>query len=140
MVYLSKKLINSCWNYSQNLPSESAKEILGDVEKLTVEKVDAVLTEFMKEYKQGKRWPSAYYMTAYRFSKAALNAYTRMVAKKYPNICVNCVSIGYARSDLTCYTGFLTAEEGAQNLLKLADEKTSGAFLSTNGVLSFWII
>ena len=110
---------------------------MGDVEKLTVEKVDAVLTEFMKEYKQGKRWPSTYYMTAYRFSKAALNAYTRLVAKKYPNICVNCVSLGYVKSDLTCYTGFLTAEEGAQNLLKLADEKTSGAFLSTNGVLSF---
>ncbi|KAF3441300.1 hypothetical protein FNV43_RR15213 [Rhamnella rubrinervis] len=122
----------------RNLPIESAKEILGDVENLTVEKVDEVLTEFMKEYKQGKRWPSAtYYMTAYRFSKAALNAYTRMLAKKYPNVCVNCVSLGYVKSDLTCYTGFLTAEEGAQNLLNLADEKTSGVFLSPKGLLSF---
>ncbi|GJU06499.1 short-chain dehydrogenase/reductase SDR [Tanacetum coccineum] len=57
-------------------------------------------------------WPLT--MSAYKVSKAALNAYTRLTAKKFPNIIVNCVHPGYVVTDMTSQTGFITVEDGAK--------------------------
>nr|GEV64753.1 hypothetical protein [Tanacetum cinerariifolium] len=57
-------------------------------------------------------WPLT--MSAYKVSKAVLNAYTRLSAKKFPNIIVNCVHPGYVVTDMTSQTGFITVEDGAK--------------------------
>ncbi|KAF3441303.1 hypothetical protein FNV43_RR15216 [Rhamnella rubrinervis] len=134
--------VSSALGMLENIPSEWAKEILSDVEKLTEERVDEVVTEFLKDFKEGnletKGWPT--YISAYRISKAAMNAYTRILAKKYPHICVTSVCPGYVKTDITCNTGVLTVVEGAQILVNLAlrpNEKPSGVFISHQGVLPF---
>ncbi|XP_048333841.1 (-)-isopiperitenone reductase-like isoform X2 [Ziziphus jujuba] len=126
-----------------NIPNELAKQILNDVEKLTEERVDEVLSEFMKDFKEGrleaKGWPTN--VSAYKLSKASMNAYTRILAKRFPNFRVNSIHPGYVKTDMTCNTGLLTVEEGAQILVTAAllppDDKSSGLFISHEGVLSF---
>ncbi|CAL1401038.1 unnamed protein product [Linum trigynum] len=67
-------------------------------------------------------------------SKAALNAYSRMIdakKKKYPNLCINCVCPGYVKTDINANTGTSTAGEGAAGPVKLAllpDGGPSGRF------------
>ena len=87
----------------QNIKNEWAKAVLSDAENLTEERVDEVLNQFLKDFKEGlleaKSWPSN--LSGYTVSKAALNAYTRILARKYPTLCINCVCPGFVKTDLT---------------------------------------
>ncbi|KAL2536487.1 (+)-neomenthol dehydrogenase [Forsythia ovata] len=102
--------------------NEWANQVLSNAEKLTEDKVDDVLNKFLQDFKENSLkvngWPE--YLPAYRLSKSAINAYTRILAKKYPNFCINCVCPGYVKTDINGNTGSLTVEEGAESLLKLA--------------------
>lgn len=116
--------------------------MLGDAEKLTEERVDEVSNEFLKDFKEGsldsKSWPGCW--SAYIVSKAALNAYTRIVANKYPSFRINCVCPGYVKTDITHNTGLLTIDEGAENAVKLAllpHNGPSGVFFDQNKVSTF---
>jgi len=111
------------------------KEVFNDVENLTEDKIDDILDEFLKDFKEGsldtKGWHLA--MSAYSVSKAALNAYTRILAKKYPSFCINAVCPGYVKTDINCNTGFLTPDEGAEAAVRLAllpQGSPSGLFFS----------
>ena len=87
----------------QNFPNGWAKEVLSDAESLTEERIDAVLAELLEDFKQGlvekKSWPTIF--PPYTVSKAAVNAYTRILAKKYPNFYINCVCPGFVNTDIT---------------------------------------
>ncbi|KAI9110162.1 hypothetical protein K1719_019203 [Acacia pycnantha] len=81
---------------------ERAREVLSDLESLTREKLDEVVSEFMKDYEQGtwieKGWPT---MTPPNtVAKAALNVYTRLTAKNYPSFRVNSVSPEFVKTDI----------------------------------------
>ncbi|KAL3618659.1 hypothetical protein CASFOL_037478 [Castilleja foliolosa] len=124
------------------IPSEWAKRILNDAENLTEEKIDEVLDVFLKDFKEGsleaKGWPI--HISAYIVSKAAMNAYTRFLAKKYPGFRINCVCPGYVKTDGNYNTGGLTVEEGADSLVRLAllpDDGPSGLFFYRHEVASF---
>lgn len=65
-----------------------------------------------------KGWPPTH--SAYTLSKAALNAYTRHVAKNYPNLCVNSVDPEFVKTNLSCNAGILTIDEGAKNVASMA--------------------
>jgi NAD(P)-dependent dehydrogenase (short-subunit alcohol dehydrogenase family) len=95
--------------------------VLGDTENLTEERVDEVLSKFLKDFKEGsletKGWSCL--MAAYRVSKAALNAYTRIVAKNYPSFRVNCLCPGLVKTDGNT-AGILTIDEGAESVVRLA--------------------
>ena len=126
----------------QEIPSEWAKEVLGNVESLTEERVDEVLNEYLKDFKEGsletKGWPR--YMSAYIISKATMNAYTRIVAKKFPSFQVNCLCPVYVKTDINHNTGYLTIDEGAKRVVKLAllpNDGPSGLFFSRNEVTTF---
>ncbi|KAK3019305.1 hypothetical protein RJ639_004625 [Escallonia herrerae] len=119
----------------QHIPNKTAKKELSDVESLTEERVDAVVKDFLEDVKEGlvesKGWPSSY--TAYIVSKAALNAYTRVLAKMHPKISTNAVCPGYVKTDLTNTQGILSAAEGAKAAVSLAlmpDSGPSGLFYS----------
>ncbi|KAG2720258.1 hypothetical protein I3760_02G028900 [Carya illinoinensis] len=118
----------------QNIPNKRAQGVLGDVENLTEEKLDEILKEFLKDFKEGsveaKGWPT--FASAYTISKAAVSAYTRILAKKYPSFCINCVCPGYVKTDLNSNTGNVPVEEGAARAVRLAllpDGSPSGIFL-----------
>ncbi|XP_074334755.1 salutaridine reductase-like isoform X2 [Apium graveolens] len=113
--------------------NEKVKADLNNVESLTEENIDEILKWFLKDYKENNLkangWPIT--VSAYKLSKAAINAYTRLLAKKFPNMLINCVHPGYTQTELTCKTGPLTPEEGARAptmLALLPDDGPSGIY------------
>lgn len=119
-----------------------ARRVLDDTENLTEELIDEVLREYMKDLKEGclenKGWPT--YLSAYMVSKAAMNSYTRILARKYPNFCINCVCPGFVKTDINRNTGFLSVEEGAASVVRLAllpNGSPSGLFYSREEMSNF---
>ncbi|KAL5796235.1 hypothetical protein ACOSQ2_001055 [Xanthoceras sorbifolium] len=114
--------VSSSIGMLKNVANEKAKGVLSDIDNVTEEKIDEVLKELLKDFKEGsldtKGWPIN--MFAYTLSKATINTYTRILAKKYPNFRINCVCPGYIKTDLNFNTGFLTVEEGAESAVRLA--------------------
>ncbi|GAB2224167.1 hypothetical protein Drorol1_Dr00004915 [Drosera rotundifolia] len=108
--------VSSRMGLLKNINNEWAKGIFIKAENHTEEEVDEVVKVFLQDFKEGshteKGWPQT--GCAYIVSKAALNAYTRVVAKKYPTLGINCVCPGYVKTDLNFNTGVLTLEEGAE--------------------------
>ncbi|CAL5381773.1 unnamed protein product [Camellia sinensis] len=104
----------------QYVSNEWAVGVLSDAENLTEHKVDEILTDFMKDFKEdqleSKNWPT--YLSAYILSKAAMNAYTRILAKTHSHLMINCVCPGYVKTN--SYAGLLTVEEGASSPVRLA--------------------
>ena len=126
----------------QNIANQSAKRVFDDVENHTEERIDKLLIEFIKDFKEGslenKGWPTI--LSAYIVSKAAMNSYTRILAKKYPNMCINCVCPGYVKTDLTKNTGMLTVHQGAASVVRLAllpDGSPSGLFFIREEISNF---
>ncbi|KAH7841679.1 hypothetical protein Vadar_032976 [Vaccinium darrowii] len=122
--------------------NEKAKKELSNIESLTVEKVDELVQEFVKDLKEDlletKGWPTLF--SAYSMSKVALNGYTRVLAKNYPNMVINAVSPGFVKTDLTHPNGILTVEQGAKGPVMLAlalDGGPSGLFYDQMEVSTF---
>ncbi|KAK3021444.1 hypothetical protein RJ639_045633, partial [Escallonia herrerae] len=134
--------VSSSTGNLKNIPNEWAKGVLSDAESLTEERVDEVLNEFLKDFKEGaleaKCWPG--FLAAYTVAKASTNAYTRIAARKYPSFCINCVCPGYVKTDMNYNTGTFTVEEGAACPVKLAllpDGGPSGLFFLRDEASSF---
>ncbi|KAJ4977581.1 hypothetical protein NE237_008361 [Protea cynaroides] len=118
----------------QNVSDTWAKEVLSDEDGLTEEKVDDVLNKYLKAFRETNGWP------AYTMSKAAMNAYTKILAKKLPKFRINCVCPGYVKTDINYNTGIFTVEEGAAGPVKLAllpDDGPSGLFFFQKEVSTF---
>ncbi|KAB1227818.1 (+)-neomenthol dehydrogenase [Morella rubra] len=134
--------VSSSAGMLEKLGNKWAKGVLADEENLTEERVDEVLREFLKDFEEGslepKGWPA--HSSAYIISKAALNAYTRILAKRYPNFCINCVCPGFIKTDINNNTGLLSVEEGAAHPLRLAllpNGSPSGLFFVQQEVSPF---
>ncbi|XP_047337574.1 (+)-neomenthol dehydrogenase-like [Impatiens glandulifera] len=134
--------VSSSMGKLKNIPNERAKEVLNDMESLTNERIDDVLNEFLKDFKEekleDKGWPD--FLGAYILSKAAMNAYTRLVAKKFPNILVNCVCPGFVKTDMNYNMGVLSVEEGAASPVRLAllpKDGPSGTYFVRSEISSF---
>lgn len=126
----------------QNIPHKWAKGIFNDIDNLSEEKLDEVVKEYLKDAKEGstkdKGWPA--HSGSYTISKAALNAYTRLLAKKHPNWKINAVCPGFTKTDMNHHSGFLTVEEGAESPVRLAllpDDGPSGLFFIRKEVAEF---
>ncbi|KAL5565592.1 hypothetical protein UlMin_028756 [Ulmus minor] len=134
--------VSSSMGKLQSISNEWAKRILSDAENLTEDRIDEVLREFLKDFKEGslesKGWPT--FLSAYTVSKAAMNAYTRILAKKYPSFRINCVCPGYVKTDINYNSGILSVEEGAESSVRLAllpNDGPSGLFFVRSEVSSF---
>ncbi|XP_057780630.1 (-)-isopiperitenone reductase-like isoform X4 [Salvia miltiorrhiza] len=124
-----------------HLPNEWAKGVLSSKDSLTEERVDEVMQQFLSNFKEGKleenQWPS--HLAAYKVSKAALNAYTWLAAKRYPRFCINSVCPGFARTYITFNCGPLSEAEAAEAPVKLAllaHGRVSGSFFLRDEALS----
>ncbi|XP_059441335.1 (+)-neomenthol dehydrogenase-like [Corylus avellana] len=140
----SARIINvsSAIGQLKRVSNENARKELEDVDGLTEEKVDNVVERFLEDAKENlietKGWPANY--SAYIVSKAALNAYTRVLAKKNPKIAINAVCPGFVKTDLNHNTGVLTVEEGAKGPVMLAlmpEGGPSGLFFAKTEVSTF---
>ncbi|KAK4411359.1 (+)-neomenthol dehydrogenase [Sesamum angolense] len=134
--------VSSTMGALSGIRNKWARETLDDIENLTEECIDQVLNEYLKDVKEGsaeaKGWPS--YWGVYCVSKAAVTAYTRLLAKKYPKMLINCVCPGWVKTDLSNHSGPLRPEEGARSPVRLAllpDDGPSGLFFNQMQVSSF---
>lgn len=120
------------------------KEELHDIDNLTEERIDEIIQWFLRDFKDTKLRENGWPLTpsAYKVSKATLNAYTRLMARKYQNILVNCVHPGYCVTDMTSHTGFRSAEEGAKGPVMVAllpDDGPSGVYFNDKREIApFW--
>ncbi|KAL5751626.1 hypothetical protein ACOSQ2_022133 [Xanthoceras sorbifolium] len=142
--------ISSSSRLLKNIPNEGVKQELNDVdvgpptceEHMKHEKrIDELLNKLLKDFKEGllkkEGWPAK--ESGYILSKAFLNAYTRILAKKHPQFLVNCVCPGLVKTDITYNFGELTAAEGAQSPVRLAllpQGGPSGNFFSRHEIMS----
>lgn len=123
------------------IPSDEIKKVLSD-DGLTEERLFELSNCFLKDFKEGRLeavgWPT--FTAAYKVSKALVNAYTRILAKKNPSLCINCVGPGFTKTDLNLHTGFLTTEEAAKGPVMLAllpDGSPSGYFFRRTELSTF---
>ncbi|XP_010474804.1 PREDICTED: (+)-neomenthol dehydrogenase isoform X1 [Camelina sativa] len=126
----------------ENVSNEWAKGVLSDAENLTEEKIDEVMDEYLKDYRQGsleaKGWPKV--MSAYILSKAAVMALTRVLAKRNKSMIINSVCPGFVKTDINFNTGILSVEQGAASPVKLAlvpNGDPSGLFYDRANVSNF---
>ncbi|OAY37570.1 (+)-neomenthol dehydrogenase [Manihot esculenta] len=106
----------------RRIRSEELRNELSDIETLTEEKLEAMLKRFLNDLKENTLEAGGWslMLPSYSISKATLNAYTRFLAKRYPNMLINCVHPGYVNTDLNWHTGPLPVEEGAKGPVKCA--------------------
>ncbi|KAG2674058.1 hypothetical protein I3760_13G118600 [Carya illinoinensis] len=126
----------------KRIPGEHIRKELGDIETLTEEKVDAVLRKFLHDLKENALESNGWTLMvpAYSISKASLNAYTRILAKRYPYMCINCVHPGFVKTDLNWNGGIMTTEEGARGPVMLAlltNGGPTGCYLDCTQVAEF---
>lgn len=135
--------VSSGFSLLRNFNSEELKNEFNDVDNLTEKRLEELLDSFLEDFKanliEAHGWPTGG-SSAYKVAKAALNAYTRILAKKYPRMRINCLTPGYVKSDMSMHMGVLTPEEGASNPVKVAllpDDGPTGAYFDRDGVASF---
>ncbi|KAG6663457.1 hypothetical protein CIPAW_02G028100 [Carya illinoinensis] len=140
----STRIINvsSLMGHLKYIPNEWAKGVFSEIKSLTEERLDEVLSEFLKDFKEGtlenKGWPVDF--SNYSVLKAALNAYTRIVAKEYPFFQVNCICPGYVKTDINGNIYYQMIEDGAEGPVRLAllpDNGSIGLFFFHNDVTTF---
>ncbi|MFS8003560.1 putative salutaridine reductase (NADPH) [Helianthus anomalus] len=109
------------------------KKVLSHVDGLTEEVLDEVVNGFLRDAKDNllevKGWDEPF--SAYIVSKTVINAYTRVLAKKYPSFRINSVNPGFTKTIMTHYQGIYTPDEAAKGPVRLAlipDEGPSGRF------------
>ncbi|BBH02892.1 NAD(P)-binding Rossmann-fold superfamily protein, partial [Prunus dulcis] len=88
----------------QHIPNEWAKGMLSDAEKLTKERIDDVLNEFPKDFKED-------ILEIQRLAYFPLCLYTLESSREHP---------GFVKTDMNFNTGMLTIDEGAESVVRLA--------------------
>ena len=97
-------------------------------ESLTREKLDALVESFAAAVQAGDHQRKGWGNSNYGFSKLALIAYTKMVAREEQLarqeggrfVKVNCCCPGYCATDMSSHRGHRSAEDGARNAVILA--------------------
>ncbi|KAI3687518.1 hypothetical protein L1987_81215 [Smallanthus sonchifolius] len=131
----SPRIVNISTGISklENIKDERMKKMLSNVEGLTEDVLEEVVTGFLRDAKDNlleeKGWDEPF--SAYIVSKTVINAYTRVLAKKYPSFRINTVNPGFTKTEMTHYQGIYTPDEAAKGPVRLAlipDEGPSGRF------------
>jgi (+)-neomenthol dehydrogenase len=106
--------------------------------------VDELSELFLEDFKNGqldrRGWPVEKGPSAYRVSKALMNAYMRILAKENTSMHINCVNPGHVNTDGNFHTGDLTVVEGARGPVSLAlaqREGPTGAYFDGTEEASF---
>ncbi|CAM0903641.1 unnamed protein product [Alopecurus aequalis] len=124
------------------IKNEEVRQELNDIDNLTEQRLDELLDKFLKDFEAGaleaNGWPTR--LAAYKMAKVTMNAYSRILAKRHPELRVNCAHPGYVKTDMTMSSGVLTPEEGARNVVKVAllpDGGPTGVYFAEGEEASF---
>ncbi|KAJ1702137.1 hypothetical protein LUZ63_001916 [Rhynchospora breviuscula] len=144
LISQSPRIVNvsSIYGKLQHIPSKDLQKEINDIDTLTEDRLDELVQSFLNDFKNGdlgkNGWPTL--SSAYRVSKVAVNAYTRLLAKRFPTICCSCVDPGFVRTDMNGNAGILPVQEGAKVVVTAAllpDGSPSGLFYDANHVSSY---
>ncbi|KAM0860992.1 hypothetical protein ACQ4PT_046173 [Festuca glaucescens] len=120
--------VSSDYGLLRTISNEEVRQELSDIDNLTEKRLDELLDKFLKDFEAGSLeahgWPTV--LAAYKLAKVAMNAYSRILAKRHPELRVNCAHPGYVKTDMNMRSGVLTPEEGARNVVKVARLPDSG--------------
>ncbi|KAJ4814314.1 NAD(P)-binding Rossmann-fold superfamily protein [Rhynchospora pubera] len=118
------------------LTNPAIRKLLLEEETLKEEKIDQIVKQFLIQVKDGTwqehGWPKVW--TDYSVSKLALNAYSRVLARRLEGngVSVNCFCPGFTRTDMTGGWGQRSADEAAAAAAALAllpsEELPTGKF------------
>ncbi|KAA8527240.1 hypothetical protein F0562_034663 [Nyssa sinensis] len=106
------------------LRNPTMKEMLLNEEKLSEEQIEGMVSVFLENVKSGtwesQGWPEIW--TDYAVSKLALNAYSKVLAKRYENcgLSVNCYCPGFTQTSMTHGKGTHSADAAADVGVRLA--------------------
>uniref|UniRef100_A0ACD5USS1 Uncharacterized protein n=1 Tax=Avena sativa TaxID=4498 RepID=A0ACD5USS1_AVESA len=124
------------------IKNEGVRQELNDIDNLTEQRLDELLDKFLTDFEAGALeahgWPNGF--AAYKMAKATMNAYSRILARRHPELRVNCAHPGYVKTDMTMSSGVLTPEEGALNVVKVAllpDGGPTGVYFAKGKKASF---
>ncbi|CAL4968008.1 unnamed protein product [Urochloa decumbens] len=116
--------ISSRYGLLRFFSAEEFKQELNNIDNLSEQRLDDLSELFMKDFKDGqlerRGWPTEGGFSAYKVSKAFMNAYSRILAKEHPSLCINCVHPGFVQTDMSFQVGDLTVEEGARGAFMMA--------------------
>ncbi|XP_024312164.1 (+)-neomenthol dehydrogenase-like isoform X1 [Brachypodium distachyon] len=134
--------IQGIFFYAQRINNEEIRQELDDIENLTEERLDELLGKFLKDFEadalEMHGWPVG--LAAYKVAKAAMNAYSRILARRNRALRINCVHPGYVKTDMSMSSGVLTPEEGARSVVNVAllpDGGPTGAYFAMGQEASF---
>ncbi|KAI4336409.1 hypothetical protein L6164_014940 [Bauhinia variegata] len=130
------------------IDNEALREQLSDIETLTEEKIDEIVSTFLQQVEDGTwtsgGWPQT--LTDYSVSKLAVNAYTRVLAKEFSEkpeeekIYINSYCPGWVKTALTGYAGSIAVEDGADTAVWLAllpEQAITGKFFAERREINF---
>ncbi|EES07550.1 hypothetical protein BDA96_04G325000 [Sorghum bicolor] len=122
---------------------DELKAELNNIDSLSEQRLDELSELFLRDFDDGlleaRGWPTGGF-SAYKVSKALVNAYSRILAKDHPSLCINCVHPGYVQTDMNFHAGDLPVEEGVRGVLMMAMAPkggVTGAYLDKTKVVSF---
>ncbi|XP_024312165.1 (+)-neomenthol dehydrogenase-like isoform X2 [Brachypodium distachyon] len=134
--------VTSAYGLLRRINNEEIRQELDDIENLTEERLDELLGKFLKDFEadalEMHGWPVG--LAAYKVAKAAMNAYSRILARRNRALRINCVHPGYVKTDMSMSSGVLTPEEGARSVVNVAllpDGGPTGAYFAMGQEASF---
>lgn len=134
--------VTSAYGLLRRINNEEIRQELDDIENLTEERLDELLGKFLKDFEadalEMHGWPVG--LAAYKVAKAAMNAYSRILARRNRALRINCVHPGYVKTDMSMGSGVLTPEEGARSVVNVAllpDGGPTGAYFAMGQEASF---
>lgn len=95
-------------------------------ESLTVEGLVALVDEFAHEVGQARHTAQGWPSSAYRVSKAALNALTRVLDRQHPRLRINAVCPGWVQTDMGGKSAPRSVAEGARGIVWAASLRDGG--------------
>ncbi|WVZ67122.1 hypothetical protein U9M48_016247, partial [Paspalum notatum var. saurae] len=127
----------------QRMPNEKLREELRNADAWDEKRIEAMLDEFLEALKHGRLeeagWPTM--LPAYSMSKMVVNLYTRILAKRHPEMRINCVHPGFVKTEINWNTGVIPPEEGARGAVKLAllpDNGNTGCYFDQTELGVAW--
>jgi NAD(P)-dependent dehydrogenase (short-subunit alcohol dehydrogenase family) len=106
----------------KRMPNEKLRNDLSNIDIWDEDRIQAVLNTFLEDLRSGRLeeagWPVM--LPAYSLSKMVINLYTRIIARRYPEMRINCVRPGFVTTDISWNLGVLTPKQGARGPVMLA--------------------
>ncbi|XP_066395552.1 (+)-neomenthol dehydrogenase-like [Miscanthus floridulus] len=127
----------------KRMPNEKLRNDLSNIDIWDEDRIEVVLNTFLEDLKSGQLeeagWPMM--LPAYSVSKMVINLYTRIMARRYPEMRINCVRPGFVKTDINWNLGVLTPEQGARGPVMLAllpDDGPTGCYFDQVEMVNVW--